>query len=94
MTSTATPASDITAWVASLPASTKFTRTGPDTTTPTLPVIDGWKLWLWPSGNLWKITGRKGSVGINIDRLTPDQVATFNPNGVRKPITNTQGATS
>lgn len=91
MTATATPASDILAWAQSIPVSDKFTRTSVTPGAPTLPAHDGWRLNLLTSGNLWKITGRRASVIIIADRLSADQVSTFDPNTWGRP-TN-QGAT-
>lgn len=76
---------DITAWVDGLPASDKFTQGAPAVTgTPTLPDTPGWTLHLWPSGSLWKVTGRKGPIGINVDRLSADEVNKFNPHTTRR----------
>lgn len=73
-----TPATDIMSWVESLPTIDPADR--PDTTTPVLPDVPGWSLYLWRSKthtNLWKITGRRGSVAVNIDGLTAAQVNTI-----------------
>lgn len=79
MTDTIT--TDIAAWVQSLPSSDKLTSLAPVTAErPTLPEVAGWTLFLFPSGNRWKITGRRGALGIIADKLTADQVATFDPN--------------